>query len=141
MPLTVVATVAALLLAGCGYERPRSPAEVEAAVEAYLAEQTDLRMGRMQVRADRIRYDGSRAVASVSIMSSDDPMAAMKMIYELEETQGGWMVVPPESVAGPAEEAIPGHGAVPGLPQGHPPVESQGGILPPGHPPVGAEER
>ena len=38
----------------------------------------------MQVKADRIRYDGDHATVSVSIVASDDPKAAMKMLYNCD---------------------------------------------------------
>ena len=66
-------------------------------MESYLAANTDLRLDRMSVSADRIRYDGDRAVASVSIVASDDPKASMKMIYELVREEGAWRVVPPDA--------------------------------------------
>ncbi len=127
---------ALLPLAGCSEEPPLPAAQIEAAIEAYLSEQTDLRIDQMRVRADRIRYDGDRAVASVSIMASDDPQASMQMMYELVEGTDGWEVVPPEA-AGPGPAEDPGSpGAVPQLPPGHPPADPEGMALPPGHPPT-----
>lgn len=127
---------ALLLLLGCGHDQPRSAAEIEAAVEAYLLGRTDLRVAQMQVRADRIRYEGDRALASVSIMASDDPKAAMKMVYELIHESSGWRVVPPESSGLQTGTSSEGQGAPPGLPQGHPPISPPSTVLPPGHPPT-----
>lgn len=105
----------------------------------------------MEVRADRIRYDADRAVASVSITASDDPKATMKMMYELVQEPGGWKVVPPQQstpspgAAGDGQGLPPGHpptnAPMGGLPPGHPPMTPQGEALPPGHPPLGGEER
>lgn len=147
MRLPVAAAAALLALLACGRDEPRSASDIEAAIHVYLSERTDLRVDQMRVRADRIRYDGERAVASVSIMASDDPKAIMKMMYELEQGAAGWRVVPPESavpsVTAPVEgEGLPpGHPPTGGLPPGHPPTAPPGGALPPGHPPISEEQR
>lgn len=130
---------ALLALCTCGEELPRSTEQVEAAVEAYLAERTDLKVSHMEVRADRIRYDGDRAVASVSIMASDDPKAAMKMVYELVQVPDGWRVVPSQASAPSTGSGPGGPGATPGLPPGHPPTSPGGLELPQGHPPTAPE--
>lgn len=154
MKTPFAALVAFLLLASCGQDQPRSAADIETAVRSYLEERTDLKVAQMGVRADRIRYEGDRALASVSITASDDPKATMKMMYELVRGANGWEVVPPESSApqagGPAEAQggspglPPGHPPLDapggGLPPGHPPTTPQGGALPPGHPPIGGEQ-
>lgn len=126
-------SLALLLVWACGEEAPRPAAEIEAAVETYLSERTDLRFDQMTVRADRIRYEGERAVASVSIVASGDPKAAMKMIYELQRDAGGWRVVP-------MQQSRDGTGsASPELPPGHPPTSPSASRLPPGHPPLTVE--
>ena len=154
MRTPAIALVAVLLVSACGQEQPRSAAAIEAAVERYLADRTDLRITQMEVRADRIRYEGDRALASVSIMASDDPQAAMKMVYELVHAAGGWKVVIPDSSGLQSEGPEGGQGGAPGLPPGHPPMDPpgaglppghppttpQGGALPPGHPPTGGEQ-
>ena len=128
---------ALVMLPGCGGEPPLPAAQIEAAVEAYLSENTDLRVGQMRVRADRIRYEADRALASVSIMASDDPEASMQMMYELALGPDGWVVVPPETAESDTMQDSPGAGVVPDLPPGHPPTNPEGGIaLPPGHPPT-----
>ena len=153
MRVSGLTVLALLVLSGCGQDQPRSAAEIEAAVEAYLLGRTDLRVAQMQVRADRIRYEGDRALASVSIMASDDPKAAMKMLYELVHESNGWKVVPPESSGLQTGASPEGQGRSPGLPPGHPPTSPPstglppghpptappGGELPPGHPPIGGE--
>jgi hypothetical protein len=136
-----VSVLALLLLSACGEEAPRSAAEIEAAVETYLSERTDLRSGQMSVRADRIRYEGDRAVASVSIVASDDPMAAMKMIYELERDSNGWRVVPAAASGHSAGTAPPLKEAPSSLPPGHPPTGPSASGLPPGHPPLTGESK
>ena len=147
MRLAVTAVAVLLALLACGEDEPRSASDVEAAIHVYLSKRTDLRVDEMRVRADRIRYDGDRAVASVSIMASDDPKAIMKMMYELVRESDGWRVVPPESAVPPATAPVegeglpPGHPPTGGLPPGHPPTAPQGGGLPPGHPPISGEER
>lgn len=128
--------LALLALSGCGEALPHSAANIESAVESYLSENTDLRLHQMSVRADRIRYDGDRAVASVSIVAADDPKAAMKMIYELVREEGVWRVVP-AAAASSHEGGVPSsHGQPSDLPPGHPPIVPQDGGLPPGHPPL-----
>lgn len=154
MKTSVVALIALLLSSACAQDRPRSAADIEAAVQAYLEERTDLRVAQMEVRADRIRYEGDRALASVSIMASDDPNAVMKMVYELVQRENGWKVVPPDASGPQAGGLAGGQGGSPGLPPGHPPLEApgtglppghppttpQGGALPPGHPPIGGDQ-
>lgn len=140
MRLAVAAVAVLLALLACGEDEPRSASDVEAAIHGYLSERTDLRVDQMRVRADRIRYDGDRAVASVSIMASDDPKAIMKMMYELVRESDGWRVVPATAPA-EGEGLPPGHPPTGGLPPGHPPTAPQGGGLPPGHPPISGEER
>ena len=137
-----LAALALGLFFGCERDEPmHSAVEIEGAVQAHLADRTDLRVGQMRVRADRIRYEGDRALASVSIMASDDPKAAMKMVYELVRESGGWRVVPAETAGADPDLQSSPHGAPPGLPQGHPPLSPQDGGLPPGHPPIGGGER
>ena len=136
MRASAVALATFLLVSACGQDLPRSADDIEAAVEAYLADRTDLRAAQMEVRADRIRYEGDRALASVSIMASDDPKAAMKMVYELIRGQGGWKVVPPDASGLQEGNAAEGLGGSSGLPPGHPPLDAPGGGLPPGHPPT-----
>ena len=115
---------------------PHSAAEIESAVEIYLSQNSDLRLDQMSVAADRIRYDGDRAVASVSIVASEDPKAAMKMVYELAREEGVWRVVPGEA-ASPLSDSERVPSRLPSdLPPGHPPISPQGGALPPGHPPL-----
>lgn len=113
-----------------------SAAEIEAAVETHLAGRTDLRFDGLEIRADRIRYGGDRAVAEVSIMASGDPDAVMQMVYELERGPDGWRVVPPDPARSDSPTAPPGHGLPPNLPPGHPPTDQFGTELPPGHPPL-----
>ncbi len=115
---------------------PRSAKDIEAAVEEYLAERTDLQFDRLEVRADRIRYGDDAAVAEVSIVAVDDPEAAMKMTYALRQAEGGWEVVPVDSRGEPAAPLQPGQGSGEDLPPGHPPVSPQTSPLPPGHPPL-----
>lgn len=136
MKTPVVALIALLLFSACAPDRPRSAADIEAAVQAYLEERTDLRVAQMELRADRIRYEGDRALASVSITASDDPKAAMRMVYELVQRENGWKVVPPDSSVSRTEGLAEGQGGSPGLPPGHPPLEAPGTGLPPGHPPT-----
>ena len=126
--------IALPLLLGCAKEAPSPAEEIEAAVASFLSDRSDLRFDRLTIRADRIRYDGDRAVASVSIAASGDPEAEMKMIYHLERGADGWRVVPMESTLD-APGITPPHADTPsGLPPGHPPTG-----LPPGHPPLTAE--
>ncbi len=136
MRTLLIISFALAALAGCGEDPPRPAAQVEAAVEAYLADRTDLRMGEMRVRADRIRFEGDRALASVSIMASDDPKATMQMVYELALGPEGWKVVPPEASSQGMGVSPEGGDAVPGLPPGHPPTGAPSMELPPGHPPT-----
>ncbi len=129
-----------LMLPGCGGEPAPPAAQIEAAVEAYLSEHTDLRVGQMRVRADRIRYEEDRALASVSIMASDDPEASMQMMYELARGPDGWVVVPPETAGSDTIQDPHGAGRPPDLPPGHPPTNPEGTALPPGHPPTTPQE-
>ena len=115
---------------------PHAAADIEAAVESHLSQNTDLRLDQMSVRADRIRYDGERAVASVSIVAADDPKAAMKMIYELVRQEGAWRVVPPEAGSFHGGDVPASPDPPSDLPPGHPPIAPPAGGLPPGHPPL-----
>ena len=128
-----------ILLASCSEDLPQAAAEIENAVEAYLSERTDLRLDQMSIRAERIRYDGDRAVVSVAIVASDDAKASMSMIYELERDGNGWRVVPSVVPAHPPLSESGGSGASSGLPPGHPPTVQPGSGLPPGHPPLTRE--
>ena len=128
--------LALLLVLACGDGPPTPTAEIESAVVRYLSERTDLRLDQMTVRADRIRYDGNRAVASVSIVASDDPKAAMKMVYELMRDQDGWQVVPTPPPADTTGVAPPLPEGSSRLPPGHPPTGQPSPLLPPGHPPI-----
>ena len=137
MPTVSIAILILLLGSACGSEDPRSVAQIEAAVEEYLATRTDLNLGRLRVRADHVRYEDRQAVAEVSITAPGDPKAAMKMVYELQRGADGWRVLPePSSGRVPA-----GHAPSPRtLPQGHPPIGQPDSGLPPGHPPLEREE-
>ena len=129
-------TLICLLGLACSEEAPRSAAEIEAAVESYLADRTDLRLDQMQVKADRIRYDGNHATVSVSIVASDDPKAAMRMLYQLRRDPDGWKVLPPEPVSSSTAPLPPNHPPTSALPPGHPPTVQPSPELPPGHPPL-----
>lgn len=128
-----------LLLVACDSGEVYSAAEIEAAIETHLSERTDLRFDGLEIRADRIRYGGDRAVAEVSIIASDDPDAAMQMVYELERGPDGWRVVPPDPSSLGMPTAPGGHGVQPNLPLGHPPTDPHGTGLPPGHPPLNGD--
>ena len=131
--------IALPLLLGCGEEAPRPAEEIEAAVGSYLSGRTDLRFDRLTIRADRIRYDGDRAIASVSIEASGDPEAAMRMVYQLERGADGWRVVPMEGTPDVSGSTPPAADTASGLPPGHPPTGPTVPGLPPGHPPLTAE--
>ncbi len=135
------AALALVLAIACSEEPPRSAADIEAAVENYLAERTDLRLGQLRVKVDRIRYDGDHASASVSIVASDDPKAAMKMLYELRRDTSGWTVLQPDPSMPAAGSATGSGGTAPSLPPGHPPTGPPGEGLPPGHPPLDGGQR
>ena len=139
--LRVFVTLVPVLALACSGEAPRSAAEIEAAVQTYLAERTDLRLDHMQVKADRIRYEGDHATVSVSIVASDDPKAAMKMLYQLQRGPNGWRVLPPEPASGSSAPLPPNHPPTSGLPPGHPPTEQPSTGLPPGHPPLDGGQR
>ena len=133
----VLAVAAAVIGIGCGAAPPRSAADIEAAVSSYLANRADLNLGEVDVKAARIRYDGDRAVASVSISASGDPKAVMTMLYELQLGEAGWEVVPsPAQRPGTQPEASQGV-----LPPGHPPLVEPKPALPPGHPPLDGGSR
>lgn len=133
------ALAASVLSLACESGDVYSAAEIEAAVETHLAGRTDLRFDGMEIRADRIRYGGDRAVAEVSIIASGDPDAVMQMVYELERGPDGWRVVPADPVRSESPTAPSGHGVPPSLPPGHPPTDQLGTGLPPGHPPLNAD--
>ncbi len=130
-----------LAAAGCAEAEPYSASDIENAVERYLSGRTDLEFGRMTVRADRIRYSGDRAVATVSIIAGDDPQAAMQMLYELERVADGWRVVPPPDAGRPKGSLPAASEHDSGLPPGHPPLTPRGDGLPPGHPPLPGSDR
>jgi hypothetical protein len=159
-----IITVVLLLVLGCGSNN-NSELLIRDAILHYLAGRTDLSMGNMDVKIDRLDLKGDSATAGVTISARGDAKASMQMVYELRKTGSGWEVTPPSSgtgaahsgmpspgSAGPGGELPPGHppaGGAPGgtaeqpqLPQGHPPVGDppveKSPELPPGHPPVGA---
>lgn len=130
--LARVAVVAALAIGlACQDVPTRSAKDIEGAVASYLASRTDLNLGEVHVKATRIRYDGDRAVASVSIAAVGDPQAVMTMLYELQLGPLGWEVVP--SVTRSPED---GFATGESLPPGHPPLPAPREELPPGHPPL-----
>lgn len=130
-----------LAAAGCAEAERYSASDIENAVERYLSGRTDLEFGRLTVRADRIRYSDDRAVATVSIIASDDPQATMQMLYELERTADGWRVVPPRDAGGEGGGPPAASEQGSGLPPGHPPTTPRGDGLPPGHPPLPGSDR
>ncbi len=135
-------TLILLLAAACSEEAPRSASEIETAVRSYLAERTDLRLGEMQVRAERIRYEGDVATVAVSIVAENDPKAVMQMLYRLRRDPDGWQVLAPAPASGsPPGELPPNHPPTAGLPPGHPPAGQPGSGLPPGHPPLDDGQR
>ena len=136
MKLAIMLAVVAGSLAGCEAEEPRSAADVQNAVQAYLSGQTDLRADQMRVHVERVRYEGDSAMAEVRIAASKDPEAAMKMVYFLELGANGWRVVPPEPATGEPGSGPTSPGDMPRLPPGHPPTAQPNVELPPGHPPT-----
>lgn len=137
---TVLGLVALLLCSACEKDLVRSAAEIETAVRNHLSTRTDLRLDSMDVRADRIRYEGDRALASVSIMASDDPQASMTMMYELVHGPGGWQVMAADGAGSSVDSPSIAPGTSPDLPPGHPPLTQPGNPLPPGHPPTEPRE-
>jgi hypothetical protein len=154
-----------LLTLGCG-SNENTELLVRDAVLHYLAARTDLTMGNMDVKIDKLDLKGDSATASVTISARGDAKASMQMVYELRKTGTGWEVTPPSGGSGAAHggmpspgggeaggELPPGHpsaGGAPGgtaeqpqLPQGHPsignPPVPKSPELPAGHPPVGAK--
>ena len=159
-----IAVVALLLSLGCG-SNENTELLVRDAVLHYLAARTDLTMGNMDVKIDKLDLKGDTATAGVTISARGDAKASMQMVYELRRTGTGWEVTPPSGGSGAAHGGMPpgatepgaglppGHsspGGAPGgtaeqpqLPQGHPPVGNppvqKSPELPAGHPPVGAK--
>lgn len=137
----LVSTLVLFSLVACSSEQPRSAEAIRAAVQSYLTERSDLALANMQVAVDRVKYEGDRAQAEVTISASNDAKASMQMAYELEQTADGWRVIP-AAPAGHGEGGFPppASGGAGGLPPGHPPTDAppQGGgeQLPPGHPPL-----
>ncbi|MDE0102900.1 MAG: hypothetical protein OXN89_11015 [Bryobacterales bacterium] len=130
--LARIAGVAALAIGLACQDAPtRSAKDIEGAVASYLASRTDLNLGEVHVKATRIRYDGDRAVASVSITAAGDPQAVMTMLYELQMGPSGWEVTPPVS-----RSQEDGFATGESLPPGHPPLPAPREELPPGHPPL-----
>ncbi len=160
-----IATIAAALVLslGCG-SKESSELLVRDAILHYLASRTDLSMGKMDVKIDRLELRGDSATAGVTISARGDAKASMQMAYELRKVGSGWEVVPPSGGTGSAHGGMPAPGAAdpggeapphpptggsqggtadqPQLPQGHPPVgdppEEKSPELPPGHPPAGS---
>jgi hypothetical protein len=160
-----LALAAALLLSlGCG-STENTELLIRDAVLHYLAQRTDLSMGKMDVKIDRLELKGDSATAGVTISARDDAKASMQMVYELRKSGSAWEVVPPSGGTGAAHGGVPSAGAAepggelppghpptggaqegtaeqPQLPQGHPPVGGppveKSPALPPGHPPIGA---
>ena len=125
---------AAFLPAACGNAAADLPAQMQAAVEDYLAGRGGLAADNMEVSVDAVQVEGNRAQVEVTIAASNDAAAVMQMVYELEKRSGRWRVKPPL----PTEETAPP--AAGGLPPGHPPLDAPDAGLPPGHPPLGAGE-
>lgn len=122
------ALLTVFLLVSCGGEDDL-PAQMQTAVEDYLAGRVGLAADNMEVSVDALQVDGRRAQVEVTIAAADDAAAAMRMVYELEKRSGRWRVKP----SPPVETAPPAAG---GLPPGHPPVDAPDAGLPPGHPPL-----
>ncbi len=115
----------------CGSGEGDLPAQMQTAVEDYLAARGGFVAGNMEVSVDAVRIDGNRAQVEVTIAASNDAAAAMQMVYELEKRAGRWRIKPSPPAGGTAPPAAGG------LPPGHPPIDAPSGGLPPGHPPLG----
>ncbi len=76
------------LLAACGSVTDDLPAQMQTAVEDYLAGRGGLAANNMEVSVDAVRVDGNRAQVEVTIAASNDAAAVMQMVYELEKALG-----------------------------------------------------
>ncbi len=125
-----------MLVSACTTQEVRSAADIQTAVEEYLAQRGDLFLGYLSIKVDKVSYMDTHAIASVSISAGDDPEATMRMVYELEQNSGKWEVMPTQGIQESGDDMNTGQTAAPGLPLGHPPTGGSSSELPPGHPPL-----
>ncbi|HBY60465.1 MAG TPA: hypothetical protein DEH78_11625 [Solibacterales bacterium] len=129
-------TVAALLTSGACGRAPQNTEAVRQGVIKHLAGKAGLDVGSMQVDVSTLTFRDNEADALVSFRpkGSTDPGNAMQMKYTLERKGSEWVVKGKSESGGAPHGAAPP--ALPGMPQGHPPVSSE-----PAAPPAPSEKK
>jgi hypothetical protein len=103
-------------LAGCKHG-VQSDDAVRQAVLDYLSGPMGLNIGAMDVKVDKVSFEGEKAKAGVTIALKGNSTPMMTKQYELEQKDGKWVVV--------ARKGESGHGAT--MPGGGP---GAGGAMP-----------
>ena len=86
--------VAALLVAGCSRQAQRSDkADIEKAIQQYIAAKPGLAGGGMSVDVKQVEFKGDKAEADVQFQARSNPEASMVMRYTLKRTgPSAWAV-------------------------------------------------
>jgi len=128
---TVLALIAAILLAGCNKSIDTKEAVREGVLE-YLNSRSNLNLGSMNVDVSSVSFSKNEADAMVSFTAKGSSGGgAMNMRYTLERKGAKW------AVKEKAQTSENPHGA--GVPQPGPGGEA--GAMPPGHPPVSGDAK
>ncbi len=139
------AFIATLLLVGCTKNIQNQESVRQAIIDDIAARQasTGVNMSAMDVNVSSVSFAKEQARASVMFTPKGTPGGGgMSMDYVLAEKSGKWVVTGRQmSVATPhGAGELPGGGAAPQLPPGHPDTGSGAGALPPGHPPTDSKK-
>jgi hypothetical protein len=125
--LVALGVGAALLLAGCARRsQQNSQADVEKAIQQYIAAKPGLGGGGMLIDVQQVKFDGDKAEADVRFQAKSNPAASMTRHYTLKRTGPNTWVVESGKSAGMGEMHPPmGGGAMPSAAPAHPPAGKQ----------------
>ena len=120
----LAALVAIVILAGCG-KNIRSKEKVQEAILQRLQTRSGLDLKSLDVTTTSVTFEKNLAHASVAFHPKGDTNvnSGMLMNYTLENRDGKWVVVQVGDSQGHTSMGRMGSEA-PGLPPGHPPVDS-----------------
>ena len=119
----VVRKVALFLLISClaaCKHGVQSDDAVRQGVLDYLSGPMGLNLGAMDVKVDKVTYEGEKAKAGVTISLKGNSTPMMTKQYELEQKEGKWVVI--------ARKGESGHGAT--MPGGGAPGAMPGPVAP-----------
>ena len=115
-----------IALIGCGQGSSDPNAAIQKAIEAHLANRSDLAIGNMVMEMKDVRIEGDHAQADVIFRTTSNPSAQMAFSYLMHQADGKWEVETGQPSSADTAHPSPENPDIETdtIPEGHPPVQS-----------------